>query len=589
MRNARLISLALGLSSVVAFAQPKPGTLGPAQPGQAPPLTTVPTVKPPATSPTPTAVVVPKPVPITTLGLSGWVDLHAHPMSYLGFGGKLIAGGVDVGSWLPADASCNHHVTANSMQQALGNDNAIHGGWGAFDNQCGDSLRNQVIHSVEDANHALHTRDGAHGASDFNEWPAWNDILHQKMWVEFIRRAWQGGQRVMVALAVNNKTLGDAVAGPGDLPTDDRSAADLQTQRMKEFVGRHTDFMQIAYTPAELENIVRQNKLAIVLGMEVDDIGNFNKVPATNGIVAAEITRLYNQGIRYIFPIHVIDNPFGGTAIYEGGFNASNYREAGHFWNIECAAPGDGITYHYVPDGFDLAVAAAKQVKLGIDGFRNPPTPPPCPGTGHQNVLGLTPLGEFAVKEMMRHGMIVDIDHMSQKSANRVLDIAEAVGNGGYPLVSGHNGMRGHGGNTENQRTVRQLQRIHGLHGMFGLGSAANTAWNWIQLYGTASAVMSTHGATAFGTDLNGMVKGPSPRPGSNVVYDASFPMSSLGSKSWNYNRDGVAHYGMLADFIKDIRASNGGNGWVDTWLMSSADYFWHMWEKCEQQKVNVH
>ena len=109
---------------------------------------------------------------------------------------------------------------------------------------------------------------------------------------------------------------------------------------MKEFVSRHTDFMQIAYSSADVENIVRAGKLAIVLGVEVDDIGNFNRSPANDATVSAEITRLYNEGIRYIFPIHVIDNPFGGTAVYEGGFNTSNYREAGHFWNIICAAPG---------------------------------------------------------------------------------------------------------------------------------------------------------------------------------------------------------------------------------------------------------
>jgi microsomal dipeptidase-like Zn-dependent dipeptidase len=541
----------------------------------------------PAPTPRPTAFVPTTPIQLKP-ALVGWVDLHAHPMSYLGFGGKAIAGGVDVGSFLPADSGCHHNVTATSMAHALGNDNAIHGGWGV-DNGCGDSIRNQVVHGLEDSNHALHTQDGAHGASDFTQWPAWNDITHQKMWIDFVRRAYDGGQRVMVALAVNNKTLGDAVAGPGDLPTDDKTSADLQTARMKELVGRHSDFMQIAYSAADLESIVRHNKLAIVLGMEVDNIGNFNKLPATDAIVAAEITRLYNEGIRYIFPIHVIDNRFGGTAIYEGGFNTSNYREAGHFWHIECSAPGDGITYHYTPDGFDLAISVAKQVKLGIDGFRNPPTPPACASTGHQNTHGLTPLGEFAIKEMMRHGMLIDIDHMSQKSTNRTLEIAEAVPSGGYPVVSGHNGIRGQDGHSENQRTIQQLARIHALHGMFGLGSGGEDAWTWVQQYGRASLAMKTPGSTMFGTDLNGMVKGAKPRFNSRVVYDAAFPKSSLGSKTWDYNRDGVAHYGMMADFIKDVRTSPGGDGWVDGWLMHSADYFWHTWEKCEAQKGNVH
>jgi hypothetical protein len=39
--------------------------------------------------------------------LRGFVDLHTHPLSNLAFGGKLIYGGVDVGSLLPSDPDCN--------------------------------------------------------------------------------------------------------------------------------------------------------------------------------------------------------------------------------------------------------------------------------------------------------------------------------------------------------------------------------------------------------------------------------------------------------------------------------------------------
>src|ERR1035441_7780014 len=56
--------------------------------------------------------------------LRGFVDLHTHPLSNLGFGGKLVYGGVDVGSLLPADPDCHHDVRATSMQQALGHDNS---------------------------------------------------------------------------------------------------------------------------------------------------------------------------------------------------------------------------------------------------------------------------------------------------------------------------------------------------------------------------------------------------------------------------------------------------------------------------------
>ena len=75
------------------------------------------------------------------------------------------------------------------------------------------------------------------------------------------------------------------------------------------------------------------------------------------------------MGVRYIFPIHSIDNKLGGTAVYEGAFNTSNYREYGEFWSLECSKLEDNITYQYTKSGFDLAVAAIKATKLGIDVF----------------------------------------------------------------------------------------------------------------------------------------------------------------------------------------------------------------------------
>ena len=286
--------------------------------------------------------------------LRGFVDLHTHPLSNLGFGGKLLYGGIDEGSLLPSDPDCNHNVRAGSFQQALGHDNSTHGGVDLLHNQCGDEIRKQVIHALQGANHAADEPDDASGAPSFPNWPVWNDITHQKMYVDWLRRAYDGGLRVMVALAVNNKTLGDATAGPGDYPTDDKSSVDLQIRETKSFVGRHADFMEVAYSSADVERIVHSNKLAILVGVETDNIGNLQRVsPLTESAVTAEIDRLYGEGVRYIFPIHIIDNMFGGTATYEGDFNMSNYREAGHFWDLTCSAPGDQITYHYKPDGFD--------------------------------------------------------------------------------------------------------------------------------------------------------------------------------------------------------------------------------------------
>jgi microsomal dipeptidase-like Zn-dependent dipeptidase len=563
--------------------------------------------------------------------LSGWVDLHTHPMVNLAFGGKLIHGGPDEGSLLPADNQCNKGVRATSIQQALGDDRPSHGGWNAITFSCGDNLRQLLIHEFQSGNHALTTASPANGFPDFDQWPKWDDITHQKMWYQWIQRAHAGGLRVMVALATNNKTLADAmsggspITGTADGATDDKSSGNLQLYEIEAFVKRHPGFMELAYGAADIKRIVQADKLAVVMGVELDNLGNFNTQPlaglptaVAQQLISAEVQRLYNNGARYIFPVHVLDNQFGGTAIYEAGFNTSNLREAGHYWDVECANVSDNITHTYQL-GTDVLENILKStvslLKLGIDPFRHPGTPPTCPNgpgksSGHRNALGLTPAGEIAIREMMKRGMIIDIDHMSQKTADAVLDIAESYG---FPVVSGHTGIRGlAGSNAENSRTPRQMERISKLHGMFGLGSDGASAWGWSGLYQSAMLTMGyldrdtakatyENGAVSFGTDLNGLVKGPKPGGGAQVVYNSAFLKSTTGTKSWDYNTDGVAHYGMLTDFLKHVRLapSNGyqsggvplgvaGDELVSHHLFRSANYFWQMWERIEARKTSV-
>lgn len=633
--------------------------------------------------------------------LRGWVDLHAHPLSNLGFGGKLVYGGPDVGSLLPADPGCNHNVQAASEAQALGHDNSTHGGWG-IDNGCGDYIRSGVIHGLQQGLGASDPPDDSSGYPAFPNWPAWNDLTHQRMWVDWIRRAYQGGQRVMVALAVNNKTLGDMTAGPGDYPTDDKSSADFQIAAIKAFVARHSDFMAVAESSNDVYQIVSANKMAVVIGTEIDHIGNLqsteNPVVPTAPAVVAEIDRLYNEGVRYIFPIHLLDNAFGGTAAYVNLFNVSNVRESGHPYELTCAAPSEHISYIYNNNdlGFQTIVAQMLKKGWGVTSINYPGCPS---GYGQKNSLGLTANGIVAMKEMMRLGMLIDIDHMSEASADQALQIA-CYGNVrsasspfmftlgcpfGYPVNSGHNGPREAGGNSERSLRADQYAVIAFMHGMAGVGSAKLTADQWLQLYGAVMKDMqgdptyskpynpnapfsiggeSSGVAAGFGTDMDGLefampprqglgrvvygpnyskfaacMRGPTcrqvpvnpnpggepnaVRPGSgpinkpntttvnscmatcekefpnaeqyvwtipppNVQYSASFPQPADGNKTWNYNTDGVAHYGMLADFLKDVASLPGGAAMVNNNFMYGADYFYRTWQRAEALSKNA-
>lgn len=607
--------------------------------------------------------------------LKGWVDLHTHPMANLAFGGKLIAGGPDVGSLLPADRQCHHMVRATSEKQALGRDNPIHGGLG-LDNPCGDMWRSIFIPNLEKNLYGAVEHAGAFGYSDhnahiarsFEDWPVWNDLTHQKMYVDWIHRAWQGGLRVMVALTVNNKTLADLVRGTGEtLPDDDKRSTDVQIREIKKFVDRHK-FMQIAETPDELHRIVSEGKLAVIIGTEIDHIGDFDSAPNNIGTakgvaptlkqVEAEILRLHTEGVRYIFPIHLLDNAFGGSAAYVNLFDVSNKLEDGHPYNLVCASPHDKITYRYDRDPSVVMALYAFAKRGKIIGHINRPSG--CK-FGEKNGLGLTKLGKKAILYMMSIGMMIDVDHMSQKAVNDTLELAQGhvgflyptydqiIGRGfqPYPLFSGHNVLRGtcfradqqairtaegYSGrykceSSERQLTAWQYKILGRIHGMAGVGTANLNAKDWLTAYNRVIHAMTeglpgncrvkggggcfphTGGSIigGFGTDTNGLAMGIPPRPGSNIVYNASFPQERdpQTGKTWNYNyhrcgsvtirRDlhekicgGVANYGMLWDFLKDVQTLPGGKNMISH-FDEGAQYFYDTWEIIRNDKGNIH
>ncbi len=580
--------------------------------------------------------------------LWGYTDMHTHPMSHLAFAGKNFHGAPDVGSMMFAgtihrDAGfdvgetkkdCNTTIErVRTVADALGNCNATHGGWGT-DNNCGDYLRNGFIGIMEGMT------DGAvsaHGSKvygyhpdknlAFTHWPRWNDMTHQKMWVNWLEMAYQSGLRVMVALAHNNKVMSEIIAyNDKGTPKDDANSATLQVKEIIDFVNRHRAFMEVAYTSADLYRIVKSNKLAVVPGIEVDFTGNFTLDMVDNAVnqrkVEDELNRLYTDGVRYIFPIHLSDNAFGGTAIYEDLMNVMQKIATGTFWKIECSKPSDSITHKFemginrnittaLQAGLPLAPAlleglthllplppgikeAAQPILSGIIAGMVPLTPamqaaltvvpdapPSCAGTtGHRNARGLTPLGVFAIKKMMQKGMLIDVDHMSQYAVDSTLQIASRFR---YPVNSGHTGVRPA---SENQRTFRQLNTITELGGLFGVGWSGQHAKNWVDNYKLGLKGMRNRGV-CIGSDINSIVFTPKPRPGSNVQYTTTgFPAPASYGHTWNYNTDGVAHYGMLRDFVRDIR--NMGNAAELNVLFSSANEFHNMWKKCETQSRYV-
>lgn len=608
--------------------------------------------------------------------LYGAGDMHTHLMSHLAMGHKLLYGAPDIGSIIPAGTYfCNAtNYRAETIDQCLGNCNSAHGGWGLTDNGCGNYIRAAVLNHAFDSEYEnrvpfernAHGDHPHEGYPNFVHWPHFSSASHQQMYVDWIKRAYEGGLRVMVTLTVNSELLGAVLSGDG--PFDDKSVADLQLDEIRTFVGRHSDFMEIARTPQDMRRIIRSNKMAIIIGMEVDNIGNFNyaTVMASESAVRTEIQRLYNEkDVRYIFPIHLVNNKFGGSAIYSLLFNMSNkYTNSrplpwgapippGLMFQVE-RARDTRITYTLnLTNAPTMGAMNAAIAGIGIvfDGISEIPFPPAlnidptsgdfCPipklgciqqfkiikslitpdpawdiynsiSGGQQNQQGLTTLGQFAIKEMMKLGMIIDIDHMSDHSVEGALELATTFN---YPVISGHNGMRdgffekaGHEV-SENQRTTEQLQKVKKLGGLFGLGIAEATSAQYLTNFRIAMRKMD-NAAITMGSDINGFVTLTKPRHGGDragvrsrypgavsnnwnmQVHYAVAPAPGLrkytfGNKTWDYNTEGIAHIGLYPDFYQDLK--NLGMSQTERQVFfSTADYFVNMWENCVRRKADV-
>jgi hypothetical protein len=154
-----------------------------------------------------------------------------------------------------------------------------------------------------------------------------------------------------------------------------------------------------------------------------------------------------------------------------------------------------------------------------------------------QNRKGLTNEGKIAINEMMKRGMLIDIDHMSDASK---MDTFGLNVSGGYPLNSGHSGLRGffpagyprdEAAVNERLTTAGQYATISKLHGMAGVGGVFD-AFQWSEANQQVITAMTTAStpspAAGFGTDTDGMPPRCTPRidPANPVpICDPSVPV----------------------------------------------------------------
>ena len=473
------------------------------------------------------------PASAVTAPLWGFADMHAHPMAHLAHDGKWLVGAND-----------------RPMFAALAPCPVIHG---VPSNPLGGSLNKKIaIDSIEAApDRGLGEGHNDKGFPSFEGWPLRTSILHQQMHVEWIQRAWQGGLRLMVA-HMGAYEMFDRLA-TGIRPFDDRVELGKLITAMKDFVKRHENFMAIASSPAEARSIIMSGRLAIVLGSEVDSFASCKADhPCTRDDILRGVAELYGLGIRHVVPIGHADNALGGSALYSPGFNLNNYLLNGKFFvpDPSYTPPSNAADRIY----FRLPGVVAGKDEIFFGGLRpaavtrweqSLPPLPVAPGASvtpayrqdiaHVNSNGLFDFGKAAIEEMLRRGMIVDVDHMGLKSTRDVYAIAQRRN---QPVASGHTGLRvlnytnnetdePHKMAHEGNKGDSDLATIASLGGLVAPITAQgdvkkapsssiptdcqDTAKSWVQAY---IHVVARTGKAAIGTDFNGFVPQPGPRFG---------------------------------------------------------------------------
>ena len=518
------------------------------------------------------------------LDLVGFADTHLHLCANEGFGGKIVIG---------------RNFSPLGVTKALGDCSPIHGRNGAAD-LIGDLTEGRIRHDTS-------------GWPDFKFWPYNNSMTHQLVYYRWLERAYRGGLRLAVCHAVSNELLCRLYGSLPGYDCNDMVAVDRQLNEIKNLEnyidaqcgGPGKGWFRIVYSPKEAREVIAGGKLAVILGIEVATI--FDAADENNvdpQFLMEQLDAYRAKGVRSIFPIHIFNNAFGGTNVWVPVIpNLGNRLLRGSYFEFEeCSDP----SFTYKEPGFLYAdnpffIMLAPLIGTVVPYY-------PADMRSYDNKRGLTDIGGFFIREMMKRKMIIETDHMSHKMADKVLTICEEQH---YPVVSSHGWIDPPDGSI----TEQYARRIFNLGGIVSLmlyqdkhGECKISSETWAGSYRHAVKVMGKSPypvAIPYGSDANGMCKQPGPRFGDRacdgnpptqpqenpLTYPFKAPLGGTGefdrlkagNRVFDFNTEGLANYGLIPDFVADLK--NLGLTDEDLKpLYRSAEGYIEMWERVENR-----
>lgn len=420
-------------------------------------------------------------VPKQTVGepVWGFVDAHEHQFANDAYGGAMFwgkpfsAGGIN-----KALASCDHTW---DFKTYLWNSNpfyapvadwltnlaglfggpgyAIHGYHNSTQTIFGytaNMATAEFFHSSDLDPYQHHTN----GADNFwlnpehpdedRGWPHYLDGGHQQMYYKWLERSYRAGLRLLVNMPVNNEVICKASMQRVGYSCDDMETAYKQIDNIKaleRYIDLENDkelngngWYRIAYSPQQAREIIQDGAMAVIISIEVDSL--FGCKPGTESsfctedYIVEQIDKLYQAGVRHLFPVHLFDNVFAGAAYYGDIFSIANTVATGDVFDpYDCG--GEGYTFKFSEPSLTNIILSPFTTWSGAnsDDFINSLTLLDNTRGADCNNKGLAPMGEFLLHALMNKGMLIDIDHFSHRAIEPVLQIFK---DNNYPPVSSH-------------------------------------------------------------------------------------------------------------------------------------------------------